>query len=97
MVVLESLVVGKVAGRDQVNTVQTRPGKDRPTRLVAWMYSAVFLGWPLTTIRPRRFTSTPTDKHIRREHDIDGPRFALEPDACHAPVRSTAPVEFDSS
>src|SRR5438874_1762585 len=25
------------------------------------MYSAVVFGWPVTTIRPRRFTSTPTE------------------------------------
>ena len=39
----------------------TRPGWRRPTRLVAWMYSAVALGWPVTTMRPSRLTSTPTE------------------------------------
>ena len=32
----------------------------RPTRDDAWMYSAVFFGWPTTSISPSRGTSTPT-------------------------------------
>jgi hypothetical protein len=42
--------------------VTTSPGlsADRPTRDDAWMYSAVFFGWPVTTISPKRETSTPT-------------------------------------
>src|SRR2546430_4589232 len=31
-----------------------------PTREDAWMYSAVFFGWPTTSISPSRSTSTPT-------------------------------------
>ena len=41
----------------------TRPGflGSRPTRLVAWMYSACVFGWPFTTINPSRATSKPTE------------------------------------
>jgi hypothetical protein len=43
--------------------VTTRPGHlaCRPTRLDAWMYSLVVLGWPATTINPSRSISTPTE------------------------------------
>ena len=43
--------------------VTTRPGRSwsRPTRLVAWMYSALVLGWPKTTISPSRVMSRPTE------------------------------------
>ena len=40
---------------------QARPFGSRPTRLVAWMYSAQVLGWPSTTIRPSRVMSRPTE------------------------------------
>ena len=36
----------------------------RPTRLVAWMYSEVVFGCPLTSMRPSRGTSTPTDSML---------------------------------
>ena len=40
----------------------TSPGHfERPTRLLAWMYSAVVLGWPATTMTPRRAMWTPTE------------------------------------
>ncbi len=43
------------------STGTTRPDTPpRPTRLVAWMYSAIVFGWPLTSIRPSRGISTPT-------------------------------------
>ena len=38
-----------------------RPGGFRPTRLVAWMYSALVLGWPVTSMSPNRWMSTPTE------------------------------------
>src|SRR5689334_1390051 len=49
-------------GLDQFASDTTRPGFDesRPTRDEAWMYSAVFLGCPTTSMRPSRGTSTPT-------------------------------------
>ena len=59
----EPLVVRAVAGRWTFRSVTTRPGRSasRPTRLVAWMYSALVFGWPRTTIRPSRVMSRPTE------------------------------------
>ena len=60
----ESLVVRAVA---RLVDVQDRhaPGPaapwSRPTRLVAWMYSALVFGCPKTTIRPSRVMSRPTE------------------------------------
>ena len=41
----------------------TSPGRssERPTRLVAWMYSACIFGCPSTSISPRRGKSRPTE------------------------------------
>src|SRR5437763_188689 len=46
------------------SSVTTSPGprvSSRPTRLVAWMYSAAVFGWPSTPINPRRGISRPTE------------------------------------
>ena len=63
VVVPELLEVGQVARARPVARAP-RPGRagraSRPTREDAWMYSAVFFGWPTTSIRPSRCTSTPT-------------------------------------
>ena len=40
----EHTVPGARGHRYRSTIVATRPGRCRPTRLVAWMYSAVFLG-----------------------------------------------------
>ena len=60
-------------GRVQLKTVKTRPGYLRPTRLVAWMYSAVVLGCPATTISPSRCTSTPTETMFVARQHVEGP------------------------
>ena len=63
VVVPEVLEVGEVARARPVveRDHQPRPVRGvRPTRDDAWMYSAVFFGWPTTTISPKRGTSTPT-------------------------------------
>ena len=42
-------------------TTSPAPSSSRPTRLVAWMYSALVFGCPSTTIRPSRVMSRPTE------------------------------------
>ena len=51
--------------------MKTRPGCFRPTRLVAWMYSAVSCGWPMTTISPRRSTSIADGDHVGRQDHVE--------------------------
>ena len=67
---VERLVVGGEAlvMRPVARLVDVQDGHDqarlfvsRPTRLVAWIYSALVLGWPKTTIRPSRVMSRPTE------------------------------------
>ena len=46
-----------------LRSVTTRPGRfeSRPTRLVAWMYSAAVLGWPTAVMSPSLWMSRPTE------------------------------------
>ncbi len=69
----EPLVVRAVARLVDVEQRHDQPGRvvGRPTRLVAWMYSAAVFGCPSTTIRPSRGMSRPDRDHVRRERAVD--------------------------
>lgn len=58
--VFEPLVVRQIAWAGPVEHGERQTGCLPLTRLVAWMYSAVDLGWLAATITPSRDTSTPT-------------------------------------
>ena len=51
--VAKGLVVQPSCGLCALRIASTKPGLSawRPTRLVAWIYSAAALGWPCTAIR----------------------------------------------
>ena len=51
---------------------KTRPGTPaRPTRLVAWMYSAVVSGWPVDDHQRKAWDIEADGHHVRRQHRVE--------------------------
>ena len=76
-------------GLCKLSTATTRPGDrwSRPTRLVAWMYSAAVFGWPCTTISPSRSDVEANGDHVGRKSDIDRIRSIAAEDRLQALFR----------
>ena len=55
---------------------KTTPGKERPTRLEAWIYSLVSLGCPIINITFNRATSMPTEIMFVASSTLEAYRLA---------------------